>query len=146
MQEETARTRRAIDTAMDKTAFVFAGGGSLGAIQVGMLRELVAWGVTPDIVIGASAGAINGAYFACNPGVAGAGRLDQLWRGIRRADIMPWGWRSVFGMVGRSRGHLVPGPYGWLSRRRRRGRRHRPPRAASADPPGCPVRPPRWCR
>ncbi|GLC90735.1 hypothetical patatin-like protein [Cupriavidus sp. TA19] len=107
MQGETARTHRAITTAMDKTAFVFAGGGSLGAIQVGMLRELVAWGVTPDIVIGASAGAINGAYFACNPGVAGAGRLDQLWRGIRRADIMPWGWRSVLGMVGGSRGHLV---------------------------------------
>ncbi|WP_354683723.1 patatin-like phospholipase family protein [Cupriavidus necator] len=92
---------------MDKTAFVFAGGGSLGAIQVGMLRELVDWGVKPDIVIGASAGAINGAYFACNPGVDGAGRLDSLWRGIRRADIMPWSWRSVFSMVGGSRGHLV---------------------------------------
>lgn len=92
---------------MDKTAFVFAGGGSLGAIQVGMLRELVAWGVMPDIVIGASAGAINGAYFACNPGVAGAGRLDDLWRSIRRADIMPWSWRSVWSMVGGSRGHLV---------------------------------------
>ncbi|AGW93592.1 MULTISPECIES: patatin-like phospholipase family protein [Cupriavidus] len=92
---------------MEKTAFVFAGGGSLGAIQVGMLRELVDWGVMPDIVIGASAGAINGAYFACNPGVAGAGRLDELWRGIRRADIMPWSWRSVWNMVGGSGGHLV---------------------------------------
>ncbi|WP_042878137.1 patatin-like phospholipase family protein [Cupriavidus necator] len=92
---------------MEKTAFVFAGGGSLGAIQVGMLRELVAWGVMPDIVIGASAGAINGAYFACNPGVAGAGRLDELWRGIRRSDIMPWSWRSVWSMVGGNRGHLV---------------------------------------
>lgn len=92
---------------MDKTAFVFAGGGSLGAIQVGMLRELVAWGVTPDIVIGASAGAINGAYFACNPGVAGAGRLETLWRGIRRADIMPWSWRGVWSMFGGNRGHLV---------------------------------------
>ncbi len=92
---------------MDKTAFVFAGGGSLGAIQVGMLRELVAWGVMPDIVIGASAGAINGAYFACNPGVAGAGRLDTLWRGIRRSDILPWSWRSVWSMFGGNRGHLV---------------------------------------
>jgi NTE family protein len=92
---------------MDKTAFVFAGGGSLGAIQVGMLRELTAWGLMPDIVIGASAGAINGAYFACNPGTAGAHRLDALWRGIRRTDIMPWGWRSVWNMFGGSRGHLV---------------------------------------
>ncbi|HEX2011221.1 MAG TPA: patatin-like phospholipase family protein, partial [Roseateles sp.] len=92
---------------MDKTAFVFAGGGSLGAIQVGMLRELAAWGVMPDIVIGASAGAINGAYFACNPGVAGAGRLDELWRSIRRSDILPWSWRSVWSMFGGNRGHLV---------------------------------------
>lgn len=92
---------------MEKTAFVFAGGGSLGAIQVGMLRELVASGLTPDVVIGASAGAINGAYFACNPGREGAARLEQLWRTIRRADIMPWSWRSVLGMLGGSRGSLV---------------------------------------
>lgn len=103
---------------MEKTAFVFAGGGSLGAIQVGMLRELVSWGITPDLVIGASAGAINGAYFACNPGVEGATRLEGLWRGIRRAEIMPWSWRSVLGMLGSSRGHLVEafGLRGLLSR------------------------------
>ncbi|HEX3495953.1 MAG TPA: patatin-like phospholipase family protein, partial [Methylocella sp.] len=44
-----------------KTAFVFAGGGSLGAIQVGMLRVLVSEGVQPDIVVGASVGAMNAA-------------------------------------------------------------------------------------
>lgn len=92
---------------MEKTAFVFAGGGSLGAIQVGMLRELVAWGLTPDLVIGASAGAINGAYFACHPGREGAAQLEQLWRAIRRAEIMPWSWRSVLGMLGGNRGYLV---------------------------------------
>ena len=31
------------------TAFVLAGGGSIGALQVGMLRELLAHGVTPEI-------------------------------------------------------------------------------------------------
>ena len=31
--------------AAQRTAFVFAGGGSLGAIQVGMLRELIHAGV-----------------------------------------------------------------------------------------------------
>lgn len=40
----------------ERTAFVFAGGGSLGAIEAGMLRELVASGVMPDMVVGASAG------------------------------------------------------------------------------------------
>lgn len=92
---------------MEKTAFVFAGGGSLGAIEAGMLRELVAWGVKPDLVIGASAGAINGAYYACNPHVAGTNQLETLWRGLRRAEVMPWSWRSLFGMLRGQRAHLV---------------------------------------
>ncbi|HMF05618.1 MAG TPA: patatin-like phospholipase family protein, partial [Methylocella sp.] len=47
-----------------KTAFVFAGGGGLGAVQVGMLRVLLAAGVKLDFVIGTSVGAMNAAYFA----------------------------------------------------------------------------------
>ncbi|MGO4280753.1 MULTISPECIES: patatin-like phospholipase family protein [Cupriavidus] len=92
---------------MEKTAFVFAGGGSLGAIEVGMLRELVKWGLAPDMVIGASAGAINGAYFACHPHEEGTAKLESLWRGIRRAEVLPWSWRSMLGMLGGRRGHLV---------------------------------------
>ena len=38
------------------TAFVLAGGGSIGAVQVGMLRELLAQGVAPDLVVGSSGG------------------------------------------------------------------------------------------
>jgi len=91
----------------ERTAFVFAGGGSLGAIEAGMLRELVASGVVPDMVIGASAGAINAAFFACNPHAAGTAQLEALWRGVRRADVMPWSWRAMFGMLGGRRAHLV---------------------------------------
>ena len=46
----------------EKTAFVFSGGGSLGAIQIGMLRVLLSYGLRPDFVVGASVGAINAAY------------------------------------------------------------------------------------
>lgn len=91
----------------DRTAFVFAGGGSLGAIEAGMLRELVASGVIPDLVVGASAGAINAAFFACNPHAAGTAQLEALWRGVRRAEVMPWSWRTMLGMLGGRRGHLV---------------------------------------
>ena len=42
----------------DRTAFVFAGGGSLGAVQVGMLQVLLEAGVRPDFVVGASVGAM----------------------------------------------------------------------------------------
>jgi NTE family protein len=72
-----------------RTALVLAGGGSLGAIQVGMLRELLAAGEAFDFVVGASAGAINGAYFASNPTRDGVATLEHLWRGIRRSDILP---------------------------------------------------------
>ncbi|MGH3781994.1 MAG: patatin-like phospholipase family protein [Pseudonocardiaceae bacterium] len=45
-------------------AFVVSGGASLGAIQVGMLLERR---ITPDLIIGTSIGAVNGAYLASRP-------------------------------------------------------------------------------
>ena len=45
-----------------RTAFVLAGGGSLGAVQVGMLKALADHGIAPDFVVGASVGALNGAW------------------------------------------------------------------------------------
>ena len=45
-------------------AFVLSGGASLGAVQVGMLRALAERGIHPDLVVGASAGAINAALLA----------------------------------------------------------------------------------
>ena len=63
-----------------KTAFVLGGGGVLGAHEVGMLRALSQAGVRPDVVVGTSVGAINGAFVAADPAGAAA-RLDQIWQG-----------------------------------------------------------------
>jgi NTE family protein len=63
-----------------KTAFVLGGGGLLGAHEVGMLRALAEAGVRPDIVVGTSIGAVNGAFVAADPDRA-AERLADLWRG-----------------------------------------------------------------
>lgn len=41
------------------TAFVLSGGGSLGAVQVGILQALAAAGIEPDLLIGTSAGGLN---------------------------------------------------------------------------------------
>ncbi len=62
------------------TAIVLGGGGLLGAVQVGMLRALVEIGVRPDLVVGTSIGALNGAVFAALPPEEVADRLDALWR------------------------------------------------------------------
>ncbi len=60
-------------------AFVLGGGGVLGAHEVGMLRALADSSIVPDLVLGTSVGAINGALFAADPTVAGVSRLSELW-------------------------------------------------------------------
>lgn len=61
------------------TAFVLGGGGVLGAAEVGMLRALFEHGVRPDLIVGTSVGAINGALVAADPTPDGADRLRGLW-------------------------------------------------------------------
>jgi NTE family protein len=78
-----------------RTAFVFAGGGSFGAIHVGMLHSLASRGITADMVVGSSVGALNGAYYAGNPTREGIQRLDAIWRGLRRNDVFPLSWRTI---------------------------------------------------
>ena len=73
-------------------AFVLSGGGNLGALQIGMLRALVERGVQPDVVLGCSVGAINGAGLAEDPTTAGVGRMERLWRELDGKKLMP---RSV---------------------------------------------------
>lgn len=89
-----------------RTAFVPAGAGSLGAIQVGMLQELVRNEILPDFVVGVSAGAINGAFFAYDPAPATVARMAELWSRIRAREIMTVSWHTVLGLVG-LRDHLV---------------------------------------
>jgi NTE family protein len=92
-----------------RTTFVLAGGGSFGAVQVGMLRALVEHGVAADAVIGSSVGAINGAWFAGSPHAGGVARLESIWRGLRRSDIFPLTWRAVAGLLGRRDFVVDPG-------------------------------------
>lgn len=90
-------------------AFVLAGGGSLGAIQVGMLKALTEADVRPSCVIGASVGAINGAFYAFHPHRDGVARLERLWLGMTRADIFPISlWRSLGGLLSRANFSVNP--------------------------------------
>lgn len=73
------------------TAFVLSGGGSLGAVQVGMLQALADRGVTPDFLVGASAGALNAAFLAGHGFTDDAlTDLERIWRGLRRQDVFPF--------------------------------------------------------
>jgi NTE family protein len=98
-------------TSSAKTAFVLAGGGSLGAVQVGMLKALTRAGIMPELVVGASVGAINGAYFAAQPDGGGVERLERIWSRLRRTDIFPLSpLHGLLAILGK-RDHLVtPAP------------------------------------
>lgn len=75
----------------DRVAFVLSGGGNLGAVQVGMLRALADAGIVPDLIVGCSVGAINGAAFAAEPDQRAVERLDRIWGRIADGDpdLMP---------------------------------------------------------
>lgn len=70
-------------------AFVLSGGAALGAIQVGMLQALTAVNLHPDIIVGTSAGALNGAMVAQQGLTSAAKTLATLWRSFTREDIFP---------------------------------------------------------
>lgn len=72
-----------------KTAMVLSGGGSLGAVQVGMLQALSRAGLHFDFIVGASVGALNGAFYAQHPCAQGADRLAGLWGSLQRKDVFP---------------------------------------------------------
>ncbi|WP_182880443.1 patatin-like phospholipase family protein [Microbispora sp. H10949] len=71
------------------TAFILWGGGSLGAAQVGLLRALTAHGIHANMVVGASIGALNGAYYASRPDAEGVEELARLWLSVSGHDVYP---------------------------------------------------------
>ena len=92
-----------------RTAFVLSGGASLGAVQAGMLRALYERGIAPDLILGASVGAVNGAYIASRPAtVETATDLGDIWREVGRQQVFPLnpltGFVGFFGL----RDHLIP--------------------------------------
>ncbi|MFB4278684.1 MULTISPECIES: patatin-like phospholipase family protein [unclassified Nonomuraea] len=81
-------------------AVVVGGGGVLGAAQVGIGYALEQRGFVPDLIVGTSVGALNGAIAAAHPGKA-APWLDLVWTHARRRQVFPFGYlpsrASVFG-------------------------------------------------
>jgi NTE family protein len=73
-----------------RTAFVLGGGGVLGAVEVGMLRALFEAGIRPDLILGTSVGALNGALVAADPSDGVIGRLVAMWESAA-------GSREVYG-------------------------------------------------
>ncbi len=79
----------------DGTVFVLAGGGNLGAVQVGQLYALLESGIKPDAVVGTSIGALNGAFVVNHADLSGMEELAELWASVRRRDVFPVSVRAL---------------------------------------------------
>ena len=79
---------------MEKSlAFVLGAGGSRGALQVGALRALVAAGYRPDIITGASVGAVNAAYLALRGAdLPAISDLEAAWHDMIEPQLVPAGY------------------------------------------------------
>jgi len=62
-----------------KIAYVFQGGGALGAYQVGVIQALQEYGYSPDMVSGISIGAINAAILVGNSKEERLKKLHLFW-------------------------------------------------------------------
>jgi len=81
-----------------KTALVLCGGGSRGAAEVGFYQALSEYGISVDMIVGTSVGAVNGAFMAA--GLAPED-LKRLWREFKHWrpyqvnwEIL-WKWRKA---------------------------------------------------
>src|SRR3954465_97645 len=91
------------------TAFVLSGGASLGALQAGMLHALYEEGITADLLVGTSVGALNAAFVASRPQTTATAReLARVWRDVEREDAFPISLRTIVGGLSGQRDHLVP--------------------------------------
>src|SRR5581483_2017747 len=72
----------------DYTAFVLSGGGARGALQVGMLKALLEHGEYPDVLVGTSVGAWNGAWLAREPTLPGVAALESVWSTLKPVHVL----------------------------------------------------------
>ncbi len=71
-----------------------------------MLRALAECSIEPDIVLGTSVGAINGAFFAADPTPAGVERLAEVWREMNRSEVSAGAMLRRVTTLARSGTHL----------------------------------------
>ena len=69
--------------------FVLAGGASFGALQVGQLQALMEAGVVPDLIIGCSVGALNGAAAAGHWSSGNLERIFEVWQDLTTDFVFP---------------------------------------------------------
>ena len=79
-----------------RLALVLSGGGNLGIVQTAFLKHLIERGVVPDLIVGTSVGALNGAFLAFHPhNIDG---LAELWLALKDQRL----WHRNLLRIGRN--------------------------------------------
>jgi NTE family protein len=73
-----------------------------------MLQALFEHDVRPDLIVGTSVGAINGAFVAADPALGAVDRLRGLWEAMASEGIFAGSLLSRMGTLARTRTHLHP--------------------------------------
>ncbi|MCF6734321.1 patatin-like phospholipase family protein [Blastococcus sp. KM273129] len=73
-----------------------------------MLQALVEAGIRPDLVVGTSVGAINGALLAADPTPGAVGRLRAVWEDVAERGVFAGSVLARLGTLVRTRTHLHP--------------------------------------
>ena len=71
-----------------------------------MLGALIDARIQPDLIVGTSIGAINGAALAADPSAAGVARLTDLWHDVAASGVFAGSVLRTVGTLARTRTHL----------------------------------------
>jgi NTE family protein len=88
-----------IDSLRPPVALCLSGGGARGAAQAGVVIELVRRGLRPDLIVGTSIGAWNGAWLAAHPSVDGVEELAEWWADPEVRGIFKGMWLGYAGAI-----------------------------------------------
>jgi NTE family protein len=83
----TAATLGGMPQEGHEVAWVLGGGGLRGAAEVGMAKALAAHGRQPDLIVGTSIGALNGAVLAAGPIERTVPVLAEMWEQMRAGAV-----------------------------------------------------------
>jgi NTE family protein len=72
-----------------RTAWVLSSGGPRGFVHVGVLKALDELGLAPDLIVGASAGALVGSLYAAG---LTAGAIETLALDLQPLSLARWAW------------------------------------------------------
>jgi NTE family protein len=89
-------------------AFALSGGGNLGPMQAGAVVALLEAGITADLLVGSSVGALNAAYLSTRPGISGAQSLVDAWTNLRRPEVASFSPIDLLAGFFGIRDHLLP--------------------------------------